>query len=150
MPGFNAIIRKLHHILRATPVTLFHVVGVNTEGPVTVNRTPQHLCPRTTVHRLQITGVHLAIEIVTHILEVVGLQVVHVDIVLHILTHAGAHTRQFRVSRRIGVVKFVVVVGNVGEQAAGCQQVIAQPPVGGRHRPKLVHVETFRPPNRLV
>ena len=35
----------------------------------------------------------LTVEAVAQMLEVVGLQVIHIDIVLHILAHMGTHAR---------------------------------------------------------
>ncbi len=55
-----------------------------------------------------------------------------------------------RVVRWIGVVELVVVVGNVTKQAAGGQQVVGQPEIGGRHHPKLIHVEAFWAAHGLV
>ena len=150
MTGFNAVVGELHHVLRAAPVTLFNVVGINPERPVAVDRTIKHFCPRAAVHGFQIPAVHLAVEPVAEVLEVVGLQVVHVSIVLYVLTHAGTHARQRRVFWRVGVVELVVVVGDVAEQAAGGQQVVGQPQIRRRHDAQLIHVEVFRPADGLV
>ena len=95
MARFDAVVGELHHVLRAAPVTLFHVVGINPKCPVAVDRTVKHLCPCATEHGFQISAVHLAVETVAEVLEVVGLQVIHVDIVLHIFTNASPYARQF-------------------------------------------------------
>ena len=73
MSGLHAVIGKLHHILRATPVTLFHVVGIQAKRPIAVYRAIQDFRPGTAKHGLQITTVDLPIETIAKILEVVGL-----------------------------------------------------------------------------
>ena len=95
MAGFDAVVGELHHVLRAAPVTLFHVVGINPKRPVAVDRTIKHFCPGAAEHGFQIATVNLAVEAIAEILEVVGLEVIHVDIVLHIFANAGTHARQF-------------------------------------------------------
>ena len=150
MARFDAVVGELHHVLRAAPVTLLDVVGINTKCPVAVHRTIQHFRPRAAVHGFQVPPVNLAVEAVAKVLEVVGLQVVHVGIVLHIFTHAGTHARQRRVFWRVGVVELVVVVGDVAKQAAGGQQVVGEPQIRRRHDPELIHVEVFRPADGLV
>ncbi len=150
MTRLHAVIGELHHVLRTTPVTLFHIVGIHTKRPVAVDRTVKHLCPRAAVHGFQIATVHLAVETVAKVLEVVRLEVIHVGIILHVLTHAGTHPRQLRVVRRVGVVEFVVVVGDVAKQATGGQQVVSDPQIPRGHDAQLIHVEVFRPADGLV
>ena len=150
MARFDAVVGELHHVLRAAPVTLFDVVGIHPERPVTVDRTIKHFRPRAAVHGFQIPAVHLAVEAVAKVLEVVGLQVIHVGIVLYVLTHAGTHARQRRVFWRVGVVELVVVIGDVAEQAASGQQVVGEPQIRRRHDAQLIHVEVFRPADGLV
>ncbi|GCS53168.1 hypothetical protein HmCmsJML009_04680 [Escherichia coli] len=93
MSGFHTVVGEFHHIFCTTPVALFNVVGIHTKRPVAVQRAIQHFCPRTAKHGFEITSVDLAVEAVAQMLEVVGLQVIHIDIILHILAHMGTHAR---------------------------------------------------------
>ena len=93
MSGFHAVVGEFHHIFCTTPVALFNVVGIQTKRPVAVQRTIQHFCPRTAKHGFEITSIDLTVEAVAQMLEVVGLQVIHIDIVLHILAHMGTNAR---------------------------------------------------------
>ena len=93
MSGFHAVVGEFHHIFCTTPVALFNVVGIQTKRPVAVQRAIQHLSPRTAKHGFEIAAVDLTVEAVAQMLEVVGLQVIHIDIILHILAHMGTHAR---------------------------------------------------------
>ncbi|CCJ86397.1 hypothetical protein BN133_2774 [Cronobacter dublinensis 582] len=150
MPGFHAVIGELHHVLRAGPVTLLHIVAVDAERPVAVHRTPQHFGTRARVHGFQITRVDLTVEVAAQMLEVVRLHVVNVIVVFNIFTHAGTHARQRRIVFRVGVAELVVVIRQVHKHAACRQQMVGQPQIGGAHQAELVHVEVFRAADGLV
>ena len=60
------------------------------------------------------------------------------------------HPRQMRVLRRIGVVKFVVVVGDIGKHAARGEQMIRDPQIRSSHYAQLIHIEVFRAAYRLI
>ncbi len=93
MSRFRAVVGELHHLFRAAPVTLLDVVRINPEGPVAVHRSPEHLGPCPAVHRLQIAAVHLTIEAVAKVLEVVSLEIVDVVVIRYVVTHVGTHAR---------------------------------------------------------